>query len=229
MRTMLISGAALAGLMIGVAPQMAQADTYTEVGFSGAINGGSANVKAPFSGNGFTQGDPFSGSFVFDNQLVPAAGSGFTNVFFSNFPDAANIPAASSFNIAFDSLHFTAANNDSSQLFSAGIQYNNGHFNGLEFVTEFSFLANEYQFRIDGPTITVLPVDSFGNPTSFSSLINAHISTGDANLLNPTPFTPTAVPIPPSLGMFCAALAGLGLMLFRSRRRSNELATTTVS
>ena len=125
MRTMLISGAALAGLMIGVAPQMAQADTYTEVNFSGAINPGGANVQAPFSGNGFTQGDPFSGSFVFDNQLVPAAGSGVTNVYFSNFPDAANIPAASSFNIAFDSLHFTAANNDSSQLFSAGIQYNN--------------------------------------------------------------------------------------------------------
>jgi hypothetical protein len=80
---------ALAALL--VAPNIAVSDTYTSVSFSGAINGGSANVKPPFSGDGFTQGDPISGSFVFDNQLVPASGSGFTNVFFSNFPDIAEI------------------------------------------------------------------------------------------------------------------------------------------
>ena len=51
-----------------VASTIAWADTYTIASFSGAINGGSANVKPPFSGNGFTQGDSISGSFVFDNQ-----------------------------------------------------------------------------------------------------------------------------------------------------------------
>ena len=77
-----------------VASTIAWADTYTIASFSGAINGGSANVKPPFSGNGFTQGDSISGSFVFDNQLVPPPASGFRNVFFSTFPDIAAIPPA---------------------------------------------------------------------------------------------------------------------------------------
>jgi hypothetical protein len=189
-----------------VAPNIASADTYTIASFSGAINGGSANVKSPFSGNGFTQGDPISGSFVFDNQLVPAAGSGFTNVFFSNFPDIAIIPPATAFSITLDSLHFTLADDLVSQ---AGIQYNNGHFNGFVFITDFAFLGNEYQFSIQGGTISVLPVDAMGNPTSFTSLINAHLNIGDGNLTGEMPFVPGASPIPiPGVG-----LPGLGLIL----------------
>jgi hypothetical protein len=136
---------ALAALL--VAPNIAVADTYTSVSFSGAINGGSANVKPPFSGHGFTQGDPISGSFVFDNQLVPSSGSGFTNVFFSNFPDIAEITPATALSITLDSLHFTLADNITSQL-PAGIQYNNGAFNGLEFITNFAFMGSEYQFAL---------------------------------------------------------------------------------
>ena len=44
------------------------------------------------------------------------------------------------------------------------------------------FAGNPYQFQIDGPVITVLPVDSAGNPTSFNSLINATINGGLTNL-----------------------------------------------
>jgi hypothetical protein len=103
---------------------------YTQVDFSGQIAPGNANGQAPFAGNGFNQGDSFSGSFIFDNQQVPEAASGLTNVFFSSSPHSATIPAASTFSIHFGSLNFTGADDLTNQL-PAGIQYNNGHFNRL--------------------------------------------------------------------------------------------------
>jgi hypothetical protein len=107
--------------------------------FTGAINGGSANVKVPFSTHGFTQSDTFQGSFVFDNQLVPSSGSGFVNVFISSSPDIANIPGATAFNFNLDGLAFNAGNNlDSLRPF--GIQYSNGQFNGFVFITDFTFV-----------------------------------------------------------------------------------------
>src|SRR5262249_29682763 len=149
---------ALGGLLIS--PGMAMADTYTSATFSGSINPGGANVKAPFSGNGFTQSDPFSGSFVFDNQLVPALGT--VNVPFSSFPDIALIPNATAFSMTFDTLSFNLGDNFSS-LLPAGIQYKNGVFNGFEFITDFAFQGKEYQFRIDGPIITVKALDGIPN------------------------------------------------------------------
>src|SRR4029077_1837292 len=132
----------------------ANADTYTQATFTGAINGGNANVKAPFNTNGFTQSDPFSGSFVFDNQLVPGPGTGFTNVFFSNFPDIAAIPNPVAFSFTLDSLSFNLGDNINA-LRLAGIQYNNGVFNGFVFIADFPFLGNEYQLRTEGPVISV--------------------------------------------------------------------------
>jgi hypothetical protein len=72
--------------------------------FSGSINPGNANVKAPFSGNGFAQGDPISGSFVFDSSLIPANGT--VNVFYPAFPDIAAIAPATAFNLTLDGLSF---------------------------------------------------------------------------------------------------------------------------
>jgi len=216
-----------AGLFF-VGSGIACADTYTSASFSGAINGGNANVKAPFSGNGFTQSDPFSGSLVFDNQLVPVSGSGFVNVPFSGFPDIGLISPATALTINFDILHFTLAGNISS-LLPGGIQYNNGQFNGLEFITDFSFQGKEYQFRIDGPVITVKLLDGIatifdpnGSPTG-SSLINAHINVGNSNLTGQMPFEPNAVvvtPLPGALPLFATGLAALGLLGWGRRRKA---------
>ena len=218
MRGMLLTGMAVATYLLGAAPQVARADTYTQADFSGQINPGNANVQAPFAGNGFTQGESFSGSFVFDNQLVPGTSSGLTNVPFSSFPDSADIPAISSLSFTFGTLSFNLNNNITS-LIPAAIQYDNGQYNGLTFISDFTFQNTAYQFFIDGSAITVMQLNSSGNPIG-SSLINAELNIGNASLTHETPFTPTAtapVPLPGSLGLLGAALAGLALLW---RRRS---------
>jgi len=206
------------GAVIAV-PGMAAADSYTKATFTGQINPGDANVQPPFSGAGFTQSDPFSGTFVYDNNLVPAAGSGFVNVFAFTFPDIGGISNTDLFSMTLDSLSFNAGDNLTSELPSTGIQYNNGQFTGFEFITDFNFASNTYQFRIDGPAITVELLDPSGNPTG-SSLINATINGG---LSNQTPFTPTPppppIPEPAAWAMMLLGFAGLGLAM-RSRRRS---------
>jgi hypothetical protein len=76
-------GFGIAALLLSAS--VASADVYMTANFSGSINPGGANVKAPFSGNGFAQSDPISGSFVFDSSLIPASGT--VNVFYPAFPE----------------------------------------------------------------------------------------------------------------------------------------------
>jgi len=78
--------------------------------------------------------DPITGSFVFDNNLVPGNGTGVTNV---------PIPSALSFPVPGFDLTITAANSTTlhfdlgNELSSAHggldaqVQYNNGHFAGF--------------------------------------------------------------------------------------------------
>lgn len=202
----------------------ANADTYTSANFSGAINPGGANVKAPFSGNGFNQGDTFSGNFVFDNSLVPAAGSGLVNVSFSSFPDIGIIPSTTALSFNFDGVVFNLSNNIDA-LLPAGIQYSNGAFHGLEFISDFAFQGSEYQFRIDGTVITVKLLDGIPNsfdPNGFptgSSLINARLTTSLTNL---APFDPTvtsAVPEPSTWAMMLLGFAGVGFMAYRRKSK----------
>jgi hypothetical protein len=189
--------AAIAALGMA-APSLAFADTYTMVDFTGQINGGNANVKAPFTGNGFAPNDPITGHFVYDNQLVP--GSGLVNVFDNTFPDIANIPPGDAFSLTLDSLHFTAADNIDT-LIPFGVQYSNGQFHGFEFAGDFQFQSLFYRFRIDGTVITVKQLDGVpnafdphGNPVPLtSSKINATIN---LQLANAQPYTP----LPPNTG-----------------------------
>ena len=167
----------------------ALADTYNMADFSAGTFGGGANVKAPFSGNGYFPGQGFSGSFVFDNDLIPAAGSGFVNVLTSSFPDAAHIPASDQFVFNFGGLTFTAADAVSPM----AIQYNNGKFNGFFYVADFTFNSAQDQLRIQGGSLSVVALDSMGNPT-FNNLINGYVNIGDASVTNITSYVPITGP-----------------------------------
>jgi len=218
MRISQVSGAAAAALMIGAMPQMASADMYTEATFTGQVAGGSANVTAPFT-SVISQGQSFSGTFVFDNQSVPSAGSGLSNVFFSN-----NIPAANAFTLQLGTLSFNLSNGLAVDA-PYGTQYNNGTFNGFDFVSNFNFSNTAYQLQIEGGVLSVLPVDQNGNPIlTDSSLINATLNIGNSSLTNEKPFVPTPVPLPGSFGTFFAALAGLALLWRRPVLRTPRFA-----
>jgi hypothetical protein len=206
--------------MLGAIPQMASADTYTEATFTGQVAGGNANVTAPFT-SVISQGQSFSGTFVFDDQSVPSAGSGLSNVFFST-----NIPTADAFTLQLGTLSFNLTNALAADA-PYGTEYDNGAFNGFDFVSNFNFSNTEYQLQIDGGVLSVLPVDQNGNPIlTDSSLINATINIGNSQLKNETPYVPgvTPVPLPGSFGSLFAALAGLVLLWRRPALRMPRFA-----
>ncbi len=202
-------------------PAVASADVYMTANFTGAINPGNANVKAPFSGNGFAQSDPFSGSFVFDSSLIPSSGSGFVNIFYPNFPDIAAIAPATAFNLTLNGLSFDLSDNINA-LIAPGIQYNNGVFNGFEFVSNFTFQSNEYQFRIDGTKVEVKLINPNTGFVTGNALIKAHI---DLGLTNIAPFDPNVVtPAVPELSTWAMMILGfLGVGAMACRRRSQSL------
>lgn len=182
----------------------ALADTYTSANFSGGIFGGNANVSGPFVGIVFPS-DTFTGTFVYDNSLIPANGSGFVNVALSSFPD---IVPSFTFNIAGGSYTVDDPN--------AAIQYNNGNFNGFSVNDEFSFAGNNYVLQINGGIIAVrLASDPAG-----SSFINGYINIGNGSLTGLTPYDPqvAAVPEPSTWAMMILGFAGVGYMTYRRRK-----------
>ena len=208
-------------MALALAAMPALADTYTKANFSGGIFGGNANVQSPFSGNGFTQGMTFGGSFVYDDNLVPANGSGFVNVFPFSFPDVANIPAADQFTFNFGPLVLNPAGAD-----LYGIQYNNGHFNGFAYVNSFAFQGDTYQLNIQGGSLSVYRL--VGGTPSGGSLVNGFINIGDSAVTDKTVYTPAVVigggtPEPSTWAML---IVGFGMVggAARYRRRRDSAA-----
>ncbi len=213
MRFKVVPLSAAIALIACVAPQLSFADNYTEVNFTGAISPGNANAQAPFSTAGFSgaPSSPITGTFIFDDNQVPGAGSGLDNV---TIPSGSGFPT-SSFNLTItaansNTLNFNLGNELSSAQggLDAAVQYNNGNFNGFSYVSDFSYSGSEYQFQISGGTISIFELAN-GAPTG-GQLLSAYINIGNSALTGQTPFTPTSpVPLPPSLGMLVAGLAGL--------------------
>lgn len=193
----------------------ANAQPYTEANFSAGIFGGNANARAPLL-DPFFPSDTFSGSFVFDNAFVPAAGSGYVNVAFSSFPDIAAIGNADAFSFNFGPYLFTLANDP-----TAMIQYNNGQFNGFVFNTTFSFEGQNYLFHLNGGQLIVnSEADPYGQP-----YINGYLNIGNASLTGAQPYVPNInggagpVPEPATWGMMLLGFAAVGVALRRQSRR----------
>lgn len=87
-------------------PAPALADVYSTANFTFGVFGGNANQQSPFVGvvAPYPAGGAFTGSLVFDQSLVPGGGTGFQNVFFSSFPDIAQIPSATALDLPLGSL-----------------------------------------------------------------------------------------------------------------------------
>lgn len=218
--------ALVAGLFALLVAHPASAATLIDVTYSGAL-GSSANVKAPFNaaGSGFTPNMGFSGTFYYDPAQIPATGT--TNVFFDTVTSN-GIAATDAFTLNFGPYTFTLADNIDA-LGQAGIQYNNGQFNGFVFVTDFLFNGSWYQFRANGPSITVKLLDNVSNqydphgyPVGTTSYINARFTTGNANL-SPVVDVPGAVPEPATWALMLLGFGGIGFAM--RRKRTAALAT----
>ena len=201
----MLSQSRLAGLALVlsvIAPAAANADVYYTANFTMGVFGGAANSQPSFSG-AIPQGSSYTGSLVFDQTLVPGGGSGFVNVFFSSFPAIGQIPPATALNMPLGSLPaFTLA---SATEGNAAIQYNNGAFNGLFYISDFTYLGNPYELQIQGGTWDIMAGDI--NHLSFNDLVNGYINLSLSNITPYTPPTPAPAPAPG------AGLASLLLLL----------------
>jgi hypothetical protein len=190
-----------------ILPAVALGDTYHSASFSGQLAGGSANVRAPFStSGGLSQGESFSGTFVYDDNLIPAPGSGFFNVFFSSFPDIAEIPPATAFTLTLGGFSFDLADADPGE---AAIQYNNGNFNGFFYISDFMYLGSQYELSLQGGTLAIVPF--VGGFPGFNSLVNGNVNIGNGNLTGISVFTPSS-PVSPTPESSSVALWGVSLV-----------------
>jgi hypothetical protein len=213
--------AVLAFGLFAAPPSAAIADTYFSANFTFGVFGGNANQLPPFTGvvAPFPAGGTFTGNLVFDQNLVPGPGTGFVNVFFSSFPDIASIPPATALNLPLGSLPpFTLADAVTPMFGSqeAAIQYNNGAFNGLFYISDFTFNGNPYELQIQGGSLSIVPIVN-GFPT-FNSLVNGFVQ---GPLFNVQPFTPVAPGVPElsTWAMMLLGFAGLGFAFRQSRRK----------
>ncbi len=179
-----------------------QADTYHQVSFTG-------NVSTTNGFGGLVWGPTITGSFVYDDNLIPAAGSGFVNVPFSSFPDIAIIPDATAFNMTLSpAISFTLS--DALFFFptqEAFIQYNNGVFVGFAYFAQFDYNGSTYEFDDQGSSWSI-----YAAPGGVRNLSQKKASGRNFTLGTPevyVPAQPPQVPEPSSFAIFGSGLATL--------------------
>jgi PEP-CTERM motif len=220
----MISKVQLAALALGLfaaAPVPASADAYYTANFTFGVFGGNANQQSPFVGIApYPAGGTFTGSLVFDQNLIPGPGSGHVNVFFSDFPDIANIPAATALSLPLGFLPVFKLSDAVTQFGfqQAAIQYNNGAFAGLFYISDFTYAGNPYELQIQGGTLSIVPF--VGGYPGYNSLVNGFVDSSLSNVQTFTPVTPT-VPEPSSWALL---LLGFAALVIAGRRRTTNAA-----
>lgn len=148
-RALLLTSVLWATVAVG-----AQADVYKTANFTLGVFGGNANQQAPFAGvvAPYPAGGSYTGTLVYDQNFVPAPGSGFVNVYFSSFPDIALIPGATALSFQLGSLPGFSLSDAQVQfgMQQAAIQYHNGNFAGLYYIADFTYAGNPYELQIMG-------------------------------------------------------------------------------
>jgi len=150
----------------------------------------------------------YTGSLIFDADSIP--GSGTTNVAFASNSGLSNAQLLS---FTVGSLSFNLGDNLNTER-AASIQYKNGQFNGIVFLSDFQSGGVTYRFRSEGNTFSI--------KSGATSLVTGKIN----NLTNVMPYVAPVTSVVPEPVTWAMMLIGFGMMgaSLRYRRRSTKAA-----